>query len=545
MRTNAKPPMAALSRRALLATTAIAVAGAASGRLGTAEAATGEMVYRTAIIGEPKSLDPHSVSGTWENTVVGDLFMGLATDSADAKPVPGAAESWTISDDGLTYTFKLRDHAWSDGTPVTAEDFVYAWRRLLDPNRGAEYASIMYPVKNAQAINAGTNTDLASLGVSARDERTLEVTLEQPTGYFIELLTHYTAYPLPRHVVEKFGNEWIKPGNLVVNGPYLVTEWVPHSHLTALKNDKFYDAANVKIDKVIYYPLEDRNAALRRFRAGEVEFVAEFSSEQIGFLKENLPEETRIFPELGVYYYVFNEEREPFKDPRVRRALSMAIDREGITDKILKTGEIPAYGIVPPNTGDYGKGEVAAWSTTPYKERVAEAKKLLAEAGYGQGGKPLAFELSYNSSEDHKKIAVAVQAMWKALGVQANLVNREAKVHYDLLKQAQFDVARAAWIADYNDPQNFLYLLETRTGPNNYGRYSNANYDKLMADQAATVDVGKRMELMHGAEKQVLADDAWAPIFFYVSKVLVAKNLQGWAENPKKIHRARWMSIAS
>jgi oligopeptide transport system substrate-binding protein len=255
----------------------------------------------------------------------------------------------------------------------------------------------------------------------------------------------------------------------------------------AEKNQKFYDAANVKIDKIIYYPDEDRNSVLKRFRAGEIDFADDFASEQIEFLKRELPNETRISPELGVYYYVINQAKKPFDDIRVRRALSYAIEREAITDKILKTGEIPAYGIVPPNAGTYGAGETLSWKGKPYKERVEEAKALLKEAGFGPDN-PLKLELSYNTSENHKKIAVAVQSMWKPLGVQAELVNREAKVHYDALKQGQFDAARAAWIADYNDPQNFLYLLETRTGVNNYSRYSNPRYDRLMMEQGRTAD---------------------------------------------------------
>lgn len=523
--------------------TASALALAAGLGLASATAArAAEMVYRSATMGEPKSLDPHSVSGSWENIVVGDMFMGLTTEDAAAKPIPGAAESWQISDDGLTYTFKIRDHVWSDGTPVTAEDFVYSFRRVLDPKKAAEYASILYPIKNAEAINSGKMANLEELGVRAIDAKTLEVKLEGPTGYFIQMLTHYTGYGLPKHAIERHGDDWIKPANLVVNGAFKVTEWTPNTRLVAEKNQSFYDAANVKIDRIVYYPDEDRNSVLKRFRAGEIDFADDFASEQIDFLKRELPESVQIHPELGVYYYVLNQSKPPFNDVRVRRALSMAIERDAITDKILKTGEIPAYGIVPPDAGEYGKGEEVAWKSMPYRDRVAEAKRLLAEAGFGPD-KPLKLELSYNTSENHKKIAVAVQAMWKPLGVQAELLNREAKVHYDALKQAQFDGARAAWIADYNDPQNFLYLLETRTGPNNYSRYSNPEFDRLMQEQGQTADQAKRMELMRGAERIALADEAWAPIYFYVSKNLVSPKLEGWVANPRKVHRARWMAL--
>jgi oligopeptide transport system substrate-binding protein len=501
-----------------------------------------EMVYRMATMGEPKSLDPHVVSGTWENYIVGDAFIGLLTDAADASPVPGAAESWTISDDGLTYTFKLRDHKWSDGTPVTAEDFVYSWRRLLDPATAAEYASIMYPVKNAEKINSGEIKDLTQLGVRAIDDKTLEVTLENPTGYFLELLTHYTSFPVPKHVIDKVGSDWVKPGNIVSNGAFRIIEWTPNSRVVAEKNPEFYDAANVKIDQVIYYPDEDRNEVTKRFRAGEIDYVDDFASEQIDFLKENLPEETRVYPYLGTYYYPINQNKAPFNDPKVRRALSMAIDREAITDKVLKTGELPAFGVVPPKTGDYGDPYVPEWAGMPFAERQAMAKQLLQEAGFGPDN-PLKFTLSYNTSENHKRIAVAAQAMWKAIGVQAELVNREVKVHYDELKQNNFDVARAAWVADYNDPQNFLYLLETRTGPNNYGRYSDPEFDRLMVVQAESRDQAERMRSMHEAEKIAIEADAWIPIYYYVSKALVSPKLQGYVDNTKHTHRSRWMSL--
>ena len=527
--------------RSLRAGSALALLVMAGMGLGAATASA-EMVYRVATMGEPKTLDPHGVSGTWENYIVGDAFMGLLTDAADATPVPGAAESWTISDDGLTYTFKLRDHQWSDGKPVTAEDFVYTMRRILDPALAAEYASILYPIKNAEAVNTG-KAAADSLGVKAVDPKTLEITLESPTGYFLELLTHYTSFPVPRHVIEQYGNDWVKPGHFVSNGAYYITEWTPHAQVVSTKNPHFYDAANVKIDKVVYYPDEDRNAVTKRFRAGEIDFVDDFASEQIDFLKRELPQETRIAPYIGTYYYVINQTRPPFTNPDVRRALSMAVNREAITGQVLKTGELPAYGVVPPNTGGYGDPYRPAWADEPYAQRVADAKGLLDKAGFNAAN-PLKVELSYNTSENHKRIAVAVQAMWKQLGVQAELVNREVKVHYDVLKQNNFDVARAAWVADYNDPQNFLYLLETRTGVNNYGRFSDPQFDQLMREQAVTRDHDQRLALMKQADKIAIDKDAWIPIYFYVSKALVSQKLEGYQDNPKHIHRARWMSLA-
>ena len=247
--------------------------------------AAAQTTLRVANSGEPDSLDPHQVSGNWEDRIIGDMFMGLTTEAADGTVIPGAAESWTISDDGLTYTFTLRDHTWSDGTPVTAEDFVFGLRRILDPATAAEYAYLLFPIKNAEAINSGNLADPEALGARAVDPKTLEITLEQPTSYFLGLLTHYTSFPIPKHKVEELGDDWVKPGNIVGNGAYTVVEWVPNSQVRMEKSDTFWDADNVAIDEVVYYPTEERNTGTKQFRAGEVDVQYDFASEQIDFLE--------------------------------------------------------------------------------------------------------------------------------------------------------------------------------------------------------------------------------------------------------------------
>jgi oligopeptide transport system substrate-binding protein len=508
-----------------------------------ASQAAAQSVLRVANSGEPDSLDPHQVSGNWEDRIVGDMFMGLTTEAADGTVIPGAAESWTISDDGLTYTFTLREHSWSDGEPVTADDFVFALRRILDPATAAEYAYLLFPIKNAEAINNGSQTDPQALGARAVDPQTLEITLEQPTSYFLQLLTHYTSFPIPKHKVEEVGDDWVKPGNIVGNGAYTVVEWVPNTLVRMEKSDTFWDADNVAIDEVVYYPTEERNTGTKQFRAGEVDVQYDFASEQIDFLKENLPEATHISPGLAAYYYWFNTKEPPFDDVRVRKALAMAVERDAITEKILRTGEIPAYNLVPPDTGTYGEPPQVEWADMPYEERVEQAKTLLEEAGFGPDN-PLKFTLRYNTSENHKKIAIAIAAMWKQLGVQAELFNTEVKVHYNDLQSHDFQVARAGWVADYNDPENFLTLLRTSTGPMNYGQYSNAEYDRLMAESDVTTDEAARNELMREAETLMLADLPLIPIYHYVDKNLVSPKVQGWVDNPKNTHRTRWLSLA-
>lgn len=496
---------------------------------------------RVAVMGEPASLDPHKVSGTWENYVVGDMFVGLTTENPQAMAVPGVAESWTISDDGLTYVFKLRKSLWSDGTPLTAHDFVYSLKRLLLPETAAEYASLLYIIKGAEAINGG-KADVDTLGVKALDDYTLEIILNGPAPYFLDLLTHYTSYPVPKHVIDKVGKLWTKSENMVVNGPYKLVEWLPNTHVKVTRNDKFYDNDSVVINDITFFTQEDRAAIQKRFRAGEIDVAMDFSSDQISWLKKNLPEETHIAPYLGIYYYPINTSVEPFTDIRIRKALAMSVNREAIVDKVLKTGELAAYSFVPPGVAYYDKPAEVDWKSMTHGERVKEAKALLKEAGYGPD-KPLEITLRYNTSENHKRIAIAVASMWKQIGVKAELHNSEVKVHYADLKQGDFQVARAGWIADYNDAQNFLYLLETRTGPNNYGRYSNPEYDALMLKAERTADLVKRGEMMHQAEAMVMRDLPVIPIYHYVSKSLVAKKVVGFVDNAKDIHRWRYITL--
>ena len=504
--------------------------------------ARADAVFRIGNVGEPNSLEPGQITAQYEDRVVGDMFMGLVTEAADGSAVPGAAESWTIDDDGRTYTFKLREHNWSDGQPVTADDFVFALRRVLDPTFAAPYASVLYPIENAEELNNGSLRDQAQLGVSALDERTLRITLESPTPYFLELLTNFTAYPVPKHKVERLGAGWAKPGVIVGNGAFVVKEWVPNTEIVSVKNPEFWDADNVKIDKVIYYADEDQQALLKRFRAGEIDYAANFPSTELSWLRAHLAESVRISPELGINYYAINSRREPFKDPRVRRALSMAVDREAITDKVLKTGEIPAYSFVPPGTSNYGEPSQPSWRDTPYEQRVAEAGQLLRQAGYGPD-RPLKLTIRYNTSGTYKMVAVAIQDMWKRIGVQASLENAEVKVHYNLLEQGDFDVGRAGMSADYNDAQNFLFLLQTSSGVQNLGRYSNPVFDAIMQQAAKTTDPLTRSDLLHQAEKLALEDAAVIPIMYYISKSLVQPNVRGWLPNIRNVHRTRYISL--
>lgn len=490
--------------------------------------------------GDPQSLDPHKVSGDWENRIVGDLFEGLLTEDKQGKPVAGMAERWDISDDGLVYTFYLREAKWSDGSLVTADDFLFGFQRLMNPETAAKYAWLQFPVKNSEAINSG-KADLDILGVEAVDERTLRITLENPTPYFLGALVHYTSYPIPRHIYDIHGDSWVKPENIVSNGPYKVSEWVPGSHVRAAINEHHYDAAKLDIDEVVYYVLEDESAALKRYEAGEFDILTEFPTDHIERLRAERPNELFVGPFQGLYYYVFNHNKPELQDVRVREALSMAVNREIIVEKILGTGEIPAYSWVPPGFANSRTPYEAKWKNMSYNEQLEHAKKLMIEAGYGPDN-PLKLVLRYNTNENHKRMAIAIAGMWKPLGVQVELVNTETKVHYDdLNNNTGFDIARAGWLADYNDPVNMLELLAPGN-VNNYGRWSNDEFGALMAAAEKEIDLGKRADLFRKAEQIAIDNSAAIPIHYYISRNIVSPKISGFENNARDVHRTRYLT---
>lgn len=499
---------------------------------------------RTFNGGEPASLDPHRVSGDWENRIVGDYLEGLMTEDINAVPILGQAESYTLSDDGLVYTFTIRaDAMWSDGTPVTAQDFDFAFRRLFDPATAAEYAYLQYPILNSEAINAG-EMPMDQLGVRVIDDKTLEITLAQPTPYFLGALTHYTAYPLPRHVVEEFGEDWIQPANIVGNGPYQIVEWIPNSYIRAVKSETYYDAENVQIAEVYYYAMDDITAALQRYRAGEFDIMTDFPTDQYELLQEQYPGQARVAPFLGIYYYVVNHNMPELQDVNVRTALSMAINRDVIGPNILGTGELPAYGWVPPGTANYPfEGYMPEWAQMPYGDRVAEAVRLMEAAGYSAQN-PLNLQLRYNTNDNHMRIAVAIAAMWEPLHVNVELFNAEVAVHYDALQANDFNgVGRAGWLMDYNDAINTLELLRSDI-QFNYGRWNNPEFDALLRQSATMTDMAARAEVLRQAEVIAMEDVAALPIYYYVSKNVVSPRVEGFVDNAKDIHRTRWLTLS-
>jgi oligopeptide transport system substrate-binding protein len=504
--------------------------------------AQAEMVYRRGESGDVATLDPQRTSSVPEADLLGDLFEGLTTYDAEGRIVPGVAESWTISDDGLVYLFKLRPTKWSNGDALTARDFVFSFRRLLLPSTAAQYASLFSPIANADKVMKG-EIDPSALGVRALDDSTLEITLAAPTPYFLGLLAHQTAVPVEESNIARDGENFTRAGKLVSNGAYRLIDYFPNDHAVLIKNENFHDAANVKIDREIFLPIEDRAAALLRFRAGEIDSYPDAPTEQIAFIRDKLKGELRLAPALGTYYFVFNTRKPPFDDVRIRQALSMTVDREFLAEDIWGATMTPAYALVPPGVANYGAPVAPDWAKASAAEREKMAKALLQAAGFGPD-KPLRIEIRYNSGENHRNTCVALADMWRRVGVEATLVNADAKSHYALLQNGgDFDVARAGWIGDYSDPQNFLALAESDNVGLNYAHYDNAEYDALMRQAAGERDLDKRAAILAHAEALIARDQPMTPLLYYLSKNLVSPKVEGWRENVLDRHLTRYLSI--
>ena len=493
---------------------------------------------------EPETLDVHKSSGVPEANIQRDLFEGLVAEGADGSIVPGVAESWSLSEDGTVYTFRLRRNAkWSNGDPVTAHDFVFALTRGVDPAVGSDYAFILWPIANAEEITKGKVKELEQLGVEAVDAHTLKVTLKAPTPYFIGLLTHHQAYPVHRKTLEQHRDKWTRAGNMVSNGAYRLAEWVPQSHVRLERNPHYWDAANVPIEAVVFHPTEDKSTELKRFRSGELDIAYDVPIDQIGWVEKNLADQFRNTAYLGTYYYALNLTKAPFRDkPGLRNALAMTIDREVLTGKVTKGGEIPAYAWVPPGVNQYAGARVP-WAGLSKAERLARAKKLYAEAGYSRDN-PLRVQILYNTSDNHKRIAIAISGMWKqALGVQTELFNQEWKVYLTTRRAMQFEVLRAGWIGDYNDANTFLELLKGTVGTMNPAGYANAEYDVLMKKAETETDLEARAGLMQKAESILLTDLPIIPIYHYTTQHLVNPRVKGWVDNVMDVHPTRHLSL--
>lgn len=490
---------------------------------------------------DPDSLDPHRARSVESMHVLRDTFECLARLDQNAAPVPAAAASWTASADGLVYTFKLHPGLqWSNGDPLVAEDFVAGLRRLVDPATASQYAQVVSVIVNASDIIAGKQP-VSALGVEAPDAQTVVIRLSTPAPYLLGLMAHPSTAPLHRPSLAKFGDQFARPGNQVSNGAFVITEWLQGSFIRAQRNTRYRLNAANKLDGVKYIQIADENAELRAYRAGELHTTAVVPRGQFDWIRENLAAELHVAPQLNTYYYGLNLDRPLFRDARVRRALSMVIDRERLAQSVLRLGELPAYGWVPTGTFGYTP-QTFDYATTPIAARIEEAKSLLAAAGYS-AKKPLSFELRYNNGEVHTKVAVAVASMWKeALGIEVRLAGVEFKSLLDDINRRDVDAFRMSWSGDYNDPYTFLQYLKSDFGIN-LPHYRSPGYDNLMVDAERQADLARRRSLLEAAERIALADHALVPLYFYVNKHLVKPGVVGWYDNVMNIVYSQDLSL--
>ncbi len=528
--------------KTLLAGSAIALTLALASCGGGGQAGDDVPTLRRGISAKVDTLDPHRSSAQWENIIIGDMFIGLMQETADGEVIPGVAESWELDDSGLVWTFKLKETVWSDGTPLTAHDFVYGLRRIQDPAIASQYSSLLYLIKNAEPLNNGLVAP-EELGVRAIDDLTLEITLEHPAPYLLGLLTHYTTYPVPRHTVEQFGEAWIQPENIVVNGPYKLVYWVTGNQIVTEKNELFAEADDLCFERVSYFELEDSAAVERKIEAGELDINNAFDGGRKEELDKRFPGWARTYPMLTTTYWSINSSQPPFDDVRVRKALAMALDREYMVEHVLTPGYIPAYGFVPPGIANYEvERPQVSWAGLDRPARLAEARALLEAAGYGPNN-PFTFEYIHRSTNDNPKVAPVAQSNWNEIApwVNAQILRQDTKVLYARLRQSDFEVADGAWVADFDDPVNFLYLLDSSTGQQNYGRYSSPEFDALLKAASAEFDLQKRAEIFAEAETILLDETPITPMWYQVTKNLVDPSLTGWAENARDNHRSRWL----
>lgn len=488
-----------------------------------------DQVLHRGIGVEPLDLDPQIATAANDHHTISALFEGLvAQNPVDLSPAPGVAERWDISADGLIYTFFLRANArWSNGEPVTAHDFVASYRRMLTASLGAENASQFYVLRGAEAFHKGQLTDFSQVGVKAIDARTLQLSLDHPTSYFLSLLQHWAWYPVPLATIEQAGpatqrgNPWARPGTLVGNGPFVLTEWRRGQRIVVRKSPTYWDADTVRLNEIHLYPIESRDAEERAFRTGQLHLTEALPPGKIERYQREEPDVLRIDPYLGTEFYRINVSRPFLNDKRVRRALALAVNRTALVEQVLRGGQLPAYGFTPPATAGYT-------ATARLPEDVAEAKRLLAEAGYPGGVGAPVVELVYNTSETHRLVAEAVQQMWRReLGLEVRLLNQEFGTLLATRRAGDFQLLRSAWIGDYLDPATFLHLWRSDSG-NNYTGWASNVYDQLTFEAARTTDATARRNLLDRAETILLEEAPFVPLYHYTHVFLLHPAVKGW-----------------
>lgn len=506
---------------------------------GTGSAAAPEL--RRGNGSEPDSIDPQLARMEAAMTILRDTYEGLVSMAPDGSAIPGAAESWAVSDDGRSYTFRLRATArWSNGERLVAEDFAFAFRRLVDPKTASQYALMLEPVVNAADIVAGRMAS-AALGVFAPDDATLVVELAEPSPYFIAMLSHPSTFPVHRPTLAASPQDFARPGTAVTNGAFVPVEWQIGSHILAVRNPHYWNDPANRIDAVRYLHVADPVTELTRFRAGDLDITYTVPPGEVARLERELPGQLHIAPHVGVYYYGYALDLPPFRGAqKLRQALAMAIDREVLTKKVLGDGERPAYGWVPDGIAGY-EPQRFAWASLDPAARIAEARRLYAEAGYS-AAKPLKVELRTSKSPVHDRIALAVTAMWKeALGAEVSLRSEDFRVLKAAIDAREAALFRGSWLGDYNDAYSFLQVLKGGFGIN-LPRYASDTYDMALVT-AATGSGTDRAAQLAAAERQLLDDVPLIPLYFYVSKHLVSPRVGGWYDNVMNVVYSKDLSL--
>ena len=503
-------------------------------------------IYHHGNGSEPQGLDPHIVTGVPEHHILISLCEGLTIPNPNPNDMngymAGTAESWSISDDGKEYIFNINKNAkWSNGEPVTADDFVWSWKRILTASLGSQYPDMLYYLEGAYEYHNGLIDDFDQVGVKSIDQHTLQVNLKNPTPFFLGLLSHYSTWPVHKETVLKFGDiddrngEWTRPGNFVCNGPFQLKTWELNNKIVVEKNPHYYDASMVRLNEIHYYPVSNVMTEDRMFRAGQLHLTSTLPSQKCPIYIEENPN-LRIDPYMGTYFYRINTENEVLKDIKVRKALAYSIDRQLLVDKVTKCGQIPAYSFTPPGTNGYQP-------TTEIPFDPVLAKSLLEEAGFSNENPFPKLEILFNTNEDHRKLALAVQQMWQInLGIEVELVNQDWKVYLNREMIGDFQISRAGWIGDYEDPNTFLDLMRPNRGNNKTG-WENMEYDALVKKANTINNQAERYELLYKAEEILIENMPVIPLYTYVRAYQLSSDVKGFNPHILDHHHPKFIYL--
>jgi oligopeptide transport system substrate-binding protein len=506
-----------------------------------------QQIYHHGNGSEPQGIDPHIVTGVPEHHILISLCEGLTIPNPNPTGsdgyIPGTAESWTVSDDGKEYIFKLNKNAkWSNGDPVTADDFVWSWKRILTASLGSQYPDMLYYLVGAYEYHNGEIDNFDEVGVKALDSQTLKVNLKNPTPFFIGLLSHYSTWPVHKETVLKHGDiddrngEWTRPGNFVCNGPFQLKTWELNNRIVVEKNPHYYDASMVRLNEIHYYPVSNVMTEDRMFRAGQLHLTSSMPTQKCPIYIEEKNPNLKIDPYMGTYFYRINTENETLSDVRVRKALAYSIDRQLLVDKVTQCGQIPAYSFTPPGSNGYQPS-----TEIPYDPVLA--KQLLAEAGYSSDKPFPKLEILFNTNEGHRKVALAIQQMWQnELGIEVELVNQDWKVYLSREMVGDFQISRAGWIGDYEDPNTFLDLMRPNRGNNKTG-WENMDFDALVEEANTINDQEKRYELLNEAEKILIDNMPIIPLYTYVRVYQLSPDVKGFNPHILDHHHPKFIYL--